>query len=672
MAACLVAIVAVSLIAPPSRTTATDVGSIRTIGGTNDVGDGGPARNAYLPGIVALATDSSGRFIMANDDYRIRRIEHDGTLTVIAGNGGSTTTAPATGTAFTALPEILRIVGMSDGSLVAVARFSTAFGLGILRFDTAGNVDAPALTASSSFPGTLSGVAEALVVGAEGNVYYLDSFYGVVTKISPANVLSRVAGISSIPPSTGSGDGGLAVDATLAFPNALLVSGQEMFIVESYQRIRRVDAAGIISTISNELVAVGGSQSPIGQLGGRTADGSLVAINRSGLFSFNVGGPGIPIAGFGSLDPESSTDAASASFWPGSIVATITPTGEYFVAQTPNNLVYRVTAVGSVERISGRFLDSGTSDRFPIRDARIVREPDGSMLVWSYAAAQTETVLRYRDGVVEKIGGAHRLGSSLELRDGFSADGVQLLSPSVAPGCAGSVYVTYPYTPPYLFRIDANRVAHEIRGPSVPPFTRYSYVAGTCGAAYAVRNGQLLRIHANDTATVFIPDFPYFVWMRSDDAGGLLAWNVTGLYRIESSGTISLLVNGSFDDAVSDQAGGLIVLRRPPFVGSQAVIERVAADGSSVVLAQNGPPSLPPLAVDGPLTSNRLRVRALAWEPGGSLVVLDGGLMRRLRVAPKTAAPQASAAPSTMARRGAPLVPPGTSSGGRQPAPQAG
>jgi uncharacterized protein (TIGR03437 family) len=68
-------------------------GIITTVAGSGQcctVGDGGPATNAYLTGPGSVALDVSGNiYICCGDSQTVRKVSTNGTITRVAGNGGS-------------------------------------------------------------------------------------------------------------------------------------------------------------------------------------------------------------------------------------------------------------------------------------------------------------------------------------------------------------------------------------------------------------------------------------------------------------------------------------------------------------------------------------------------------------------------------------------------------
>lgn len=174
-------------------------GIITTVagGGTGAVGDGGPATNARLMQPYGVAVDQQGDLFIG-EDYRIRKVSPDGTITTVAGTG-----AP----------------GFSgDGGPATSARL----------IDPAG-----------------------LVVDAKGNLFFTDRGNVRIREVSAQGIITTVAGNGK---SGFSGDGGPAISAQLNVPYGLAVDGQgNLFIADSYNyRVRKVDPSGTITTVAGD------------------------------------------------------------------------------------------------------------------------------------------------------------------------------------------------------------------------------------------------------------------------------------------------------------------------------------------------------------------------------------------------------------------------------------
>ncbi len=205
-------------------------GIITTIAGNGEEGysgDGGPATEASLSP-TDIDIDPNGNIIIADcNNHRIRKINEQGIITTIAGNGKE---------------------GYSgDGG--------------------------PATEASLKYP---SGIT----VDATGNIFIVDSWNQCIRKINPQGIITTIAGNRK----TGySGDGGFATEASLDYPLAATVDDDgNIFIVDQgNDRIRKVDKRRIITTIAGN-----GEEGYSGD-GGHATEASLrtpvnVALDRDG------------------------------------------------------------------------------------------------------------------------------------------------------------------------------------------------------------------------------------------------------------------------------------------------------------------------------------------------------------------------------------------------------
>ncbi len=241
----------------------TPGGTITTFAGGGDVpgpgiGDGGPATLAELNVPEGVAVDGAGNVYIADrNNGRIRKVNTAGIITTFAGGGNPIPPdvgdgGPAT-SARVALPDGVAVDGsgnvyIADRDQMRVRKVNAA---GIIT-TIAGNGTqgdggdgGPATSAQLRFP-------HGLAVDALGNVYIADYANQRVRKVSTAGIITTVAGTGAIcSPNFVCGDGGPATSATLQSPTGVALDAQGSLYIVMASRVRKVDSAGIITTITS-------------------------------------------------------------------------------------------------------------------------------------------------------------------------------------------------------------------------------------------------------------------------------------------------------------------------------------------------------------------------------------------------------------------------------------
>jgi sugar lactone lactonase YvrE len=310
-------------------------GTMITVAGNGKAGfsgNGGPATQAALNNPLGLAVDTAGNLFIG-DAYnaRVRKVSPDGTITTVAGGGN-----PAG--------------GLGDGGQALKARFAEA---------------------------------NAVAVDAMGDLFVSDFGNNRVRMVSASGIITTVAGGGH--PTHGLGDGGAATAATLNGPNQLAVdSTDNLYIADPHNnRIRKVDAAGIITT-----VAGGGHPADGRGDGGMAADARLlgpygVAVDRAGNLYVGdfiddrvrkvtadgkistVAGGGNPADGLGDGGP--ATDARLDG--PGWI--TVDAGGNLFIGDNRSERIRKVDSAGIITTVAGTGQIGYTGDRGPATAARL-------------------------------------------------------------------------------------------------------------------------------------------------------------------------------------------------------------------------------------------------------------------------------------------------------------
>ncbi|HWC98638.1 MAG TPA: IPT/TIG domain-containing protein [Candidatus Sulfopaludibacter sp.] len=260
-------------------------------GTTGFSGDGGPASSAKLgagPGtgaILTVATDNNGNLLIVDGgNRRIRKVAADGTITTIAGGGGATTDGgPATGASL--FPGSV--------SVDAAGNLYIAQGASIRKVNTSGVIST---IAGGPFPGYSGDGGPALaatmfctnaVADSAGNVYLADTINQRIRKVDTAGIITTVAGNGQ---QGYSGDGGPATSAKLALPQGVAVdTAGNIYFADNATHIRKVDTSGIITTVAGNGTAIA-----VGDGGPATSAGmtpTWVTVDNAGnLYIADTGG----------------------------------------------------------------------------------------------------------------------------------------------------------------------------------------------------------------------------------------------------------------------------------------------------------------------------------------------------------------------------------------------
>jgi trimeric autotransporter adhesin len=232
----------------------TPAGIITTIAG-NGVpgcsGDGGKAMSAQLHSPDGVAVDLKGNIYIADlSNYRIRKVTPDGAIATVAGNG-----ADDSGKATSArlrLPHGVTVdsagnLYIADTGYNRIRKVTPAGVITIIAGDGLGGFYGDGGKAASAKLDCPDNVA----VDSAGNLYIADTDNHRIRKITPSGAIATVAGNGTI---GFSGDGGQAASAQLNFPSGVAVdSAGSLYIADSWNhRIRKITPAGVITTIAGK------------------------------------------------------------------------------------------------------------------------------------------------------------------------------------------------------------------------------------------------------------------------------------------------------------------------------------------------------------------------------------------------------------------------------------
>ncbi|GAB3993610.1 hypothetical protein GCM10028807_29310 [Spirosoma daeguense] len=343
---------------------------VTTIASGTNIGDGQPALNSGLSGPTGIAFDHLGNsFIVDTDVNRVRKINASGIISTFSGNGelGSTgdngpaisaqlflprgIATDATGRVYIADSQNHRIRRINtDGIITTVA------GNGTAGFSGDGG---QALNAQLNYPSEVT-------VDNNGNLYIVDSANNRVRKVDTNGVITTIAGTSTV---GFSGDGGQASVAQLNGPSAVTVYNNAIYIVDSRNcRIRKIDINGIITTIAGngniQSSGDGGlaqnatlyfptdiATSTTGVLYISQRDARIRKIDTNSIITTLVGNGTSGFSGDGNL-------AINALIGSGSGVD-VDASGNIYISDKENYRVRRITNDGIINTIAGDFTGDG-------------------------------------------------------------------------------------------------------------------------------------------------------------------------------------------------------------------------------------------------------------------------------------------------------------------------
>ena len=316
-----------------------------------------------------IATDTTGHIYVADTiNNTIRQITSGGVVTTLAGSAGVTGSTDGNGTA-ARFNKPYGIAADSAGNVYVADTFSGAIrsitpagdvttlaGLGLV----AGSADGTAGAASFNFP---------LGVGADsaGNVYVADTDNCTIRKITPAGVVTTLAGTSGV---TGSADGDGAA-ASFKYPYGVAADSAGNVYVADHgnSTIRKITSAGVVTTLAGTPGVTGsangtGAAASFNQPDGIATDSAgnvYVADTLNHLIrKITPSGVVTTLAGSGLWGSADGFGAAASFKWPSGVAADAS--GNLYVADFLAHTIRKITPAGMVSTFAGTDGVSGSTD----------------------------------------------------------------------------------------------------------------------------------------------------------------------------------------------------------------------------------------------------------------------------------------------------------------------
>jgi trimeric autotransporter adhesin len=362
-------------------------GIITTVagGGTSYPGNGGPALSASLGGALGLtgiATDASGNIFVASSGNLVQEVSPSGIITTVAGNGtyswsgdgGPATSAEIGGSQGVALDSagnlyIVDLVSVRkvspQGIITTVAGNGTNVG-----FSGDGG---PAIDASLYFP-------QGIALDGAGNLYIADSGNNRVRMVTPAGIITTVAGGFQ---GGFSGDGGPATSAELNDPVGVALDSAGNLYIADYgnNRIRKVSPQGIITTAAgNGVYSFSGDGGPA--TSAQLAVPQEVAVDSSGIVyvadaandrvrRISPGGVISTVAGNGSQGFAGDGGPATQAELNAPQGVAADSAGNVYIADGFNDRIRKVSPQGIITTVAGNGTQGFSGDGGPATSAQL-------------------------------------------------------------------------------------------------------------------------------------------------------------------------------------------------------------------------------------------------------------------------------------------------------------
>ncbi len=314
-----------------------------------------------------MATDSSGNIYVADQfNHTIRKITPAGRVTTLAGLAG--TPGSADGARYAARFRNPNDVAVDSSGNVYVAdksnhtiRKITPTGVVTTLAGLAGNAGSVNDTGSAARFSSPGGVA----VDSSGNVYVADTDNHLIRRITPAAVVTTLAGTAGVPGSTNS------PGALFNYPNDVATdsSGNVIVADRNNHTIRKVTPLGVVTTLAGMAGVSGTAEGPVADA--RFFGPSAVAVDAGGnVYVADRDNHAIRVIATGNVTTVAgergvqgnvdATGTAARFFFPTGLA--VGTGGNVYVADQASASIRRIASGGVVTTLAGLAGPAGSTD----------------------------------------------------------------------------------------------------------------------------------------------------------------------------------------------------------------------------------------------------------------------------------------------------------------------
>jgi hypothetical protein len=536
----------------------TPAGVISTIAGTSTLGyfgDGGPATQAqfFFPEDIAL--DSAGNlYVGDSDNYVVRQIDAAGIIHTVAGNhtsGYSGDGGPATaaqlgivkGLAADATGNIYMGDGFSHVRQVNSAGIITTIA-GIGQNGNAGDGGPGTAAAIGGVSGLLLSGSNLLGIATNSSVWTLDLSTGTI------HLMAGAAGANGF-----AGDGGPALSAVFATPNALTADSQgNLFLADSgNNRIREIAALSqIVTTVAGGFLGDGRKATEaslnLQSLGSHISfdsNGNLYIAETANHRVRKVSTKGIitTVAGTGIMGYSGDGGLATVAQLSHPSAVVVDSTGDIFILDSLNGVIRKVDTSGVISSLHpngipffGPYIFE-TGAGMAIDSADNIYFSDGLTVIWKLDSSGNAT-----------IAAGTFFGFGYGGDGGPATQALMLLPAGVAVDSAGNLYIA-DWLNDRIRKVDTSGTITTFAGTGAQGFF------GDGGPATAASLNLPVDVAADSFGNVYIADWINFRIRKVDSAGTIQTVVGTGGFGYTGERMLPGLVN-VFASSVAVNASG--------------------------------------------------------------------------------------------------------------------
>ncbi|MGI6458005.1 MAG: PKD domain-containing protein [bacterium] len=500
-------------------------------------GDGGPAVSASLRNPSGLCVDESGNLYIADrENHRIRKVDTEGVMTTIAGNGTAGYSGDEGDAIEASLNQPAGLCMSAGGELYIADKVNNR----IRKVDSGGTIttvagngqQGPFMNGMKATQASLNhptGVS----LDEDENLYIADSQNNWICRVNSSGMIHIVAGTGG---AGFQGDTGKAVEAKLNRPGGVFVNQDgSLFIADGgNNRIRKVDDAGSISTVAGN------------GLQGYQAD---------------------------EVDALSTALCTPAGIW-------VNGAGELYIADTYNHRIRKVDSNGVITTIAGKGAIVYTGDGDVAAHAALKQPsggfPGGDGKVYIADKDHHRVRMLNHDGIITTVTG-NGIGSFYG--DGGSATGAYLNSPNgIFMDSMGNLFIADTKNN-RIRKVDSAELITTVAGNGVG-----GYNGDNCAATSASLNHPT-GVWVDGEGNFYIADCNNHRIRMVDPEGIITTIAGTGTAGYSGDGAKALNASLHYPTGVClDEMGNLYIADRDNhrirMLDNQGIITTVAGNGS--------------------------------------------------------------------------------------------